>query len=157
MSHSPRQTSNARRYHVYAEHIELAKRKNSGHCMIADAILERHPHITHRSADVQTIRFSDKIQGKRYTYLTPRTVQVAILRFDHGREVLPFSFNLPQPAHVAPINKRIKSFVTVPDKAKSRIVRNGGKPIPRSRGFNTRREFGVKSIDLAEVLDVTGI
>ena len=44
--------------------------------------------------DLQTIRWSDKAKGFRYTYLTPPVAQQYLLHFDQGVKCRPFSFNL---------------------------------------------------------------
>jgi hypothetical protein len=82
------------RVKVSDETIEGSKKRNSSHCMTAEGVRASFPGATHVSVDIQTIRFTDKAAGARYTYLTPRAVQVAIIRFDQGEEVKGFSFTL---------------------------------------------------------------
>ena len=77
------------------EVIDIATRAHSGHCMIADAIKVAIPDATFIAVDLQTIRFTDPQKGVRYTYLTPRTGQIALCRFDEGDSTIePFKFQL---------------------------------------------------------------
>src|SRR5262245_52377294 len=79
---------------VSKEAIETACRKNSSHCMIADAIKTAIPKAAFVSVDLQTIRWTDKDKGLRYTYLTPRAAQDALVRFDRGIQPPPFLLTL---------------------------------------------------------------
>jgi hypothetical protein len=83
---------------VSKKHIENGVIKDSHHCMIADAIKERHPKAQYVLVDLQSIRWSDPDKGERYTYLTPPLAQSALLRFDQGDKAIdPFAFTLKQP------------------------------------------------------------
>ncbi len=74
---------------------------DSSHCMIADAVKECYPWARNVTVDIQTIRLSDPDRGVRFTYLTPRQAQLALLDFDAGEPTEPFSFTLPRrSAHV---------------------------------------------------------
>lgn len=77
---------------VTEELIRKSVKRDSGHCMIADAIREAVPGATHPAADIQTIRFT--LNGFRYAYLTPRNAQAALIMFDQGEEPPPFTFQL---------------------------------------------------------------
>lgn len=79
---------------VTSEMIQAAIPKDSAHCMIADAVLAAVPDAKKISVDLQTIRFTDPKKKVRYTYLTPRCAQVALVNFDQGRLVEPFDFKL---------------------------------------------------------------
>lgn len=79
--------------------IDSAQRRDSSHCMIADAIQAAVPNARFISVDLATIRFSDLVAGKRYIYLTPRPAQEALLDFDQGKKSEPFAIRL-QGAHV---------------------------------------------------------
>lgn len=81
---------------VDKEHIDNACRRNSNHCMVADAIHSRLKWATHVVVDTQSVRFNNRKQGKRYIYLTPTEAQKAIILFDQGVKVRPFSFMLSQ-------------------------------------------------------------
>jgi hypothetical protein len=77
--------------------IAAATPKHSGHCMIADAVYAAVPGAKSVSVDLATIRWTDPSKGLRYTYLTPRPAQLALLDFDQGRTVKPFRFELRNP------------------------------------------------------------
>ena len=83
---------------VTAEIIAKSQQRDSSHCMLAEAVKEAaraagfHPKFP--GVDLQTIRFTDPDNGYRYTYLTPRRCQVALIDFDQGRETEPFVFQL---------------------------------------------------------------
>lgn len=85
---------------VTQEIIEKACRRHSSHCMVADAVRVAYAQATggkasFLSVDIQTIRFTDAEKGERYTYLTPRQAQVALVKFDQGDETLsPFKVGL---------------------------------------------------------------
>ena len=74
--------------------IEEGVRKDSGICMISEAIKEAYPGAKWVSSDIQTLRATDPVQPFRYTYLTPRIAQVALVQFDQGIRPEPFSFTL---------------------------------------------------------------
>lgn len=88
------------RIHVEGHHIESAQRKNSHHCMIADAIKDALPEAKYLRIDLQSIRFTifDETRyreegiGVRYQYFTPTIAQHAILKFDQGIKVREFEF-----------------------------------------------------------------
>lgn len=84
--------------HVTKEVLDGSKVRSSSHCMVAEAVKE---HCKEKgikcgavSVDIQTIRFSDKARRLRYVYLTPYSVQRAIIQFDQGIMPDPFSFRL---------------------------------------------------------------
>lgn len=92
----PRRTVRAPRFTVTVtpELIEHSKTRDSSHCMIAEAVKQAYPGAAFVSVDLQTIRFSDPGKGERYTYLTPRISQVALINFDQGHAPEPFQFQL---------------------------------------------------------------
>jgi len=79
---------------VTQEMIDHAVPKDSGHCMVADAVRAAVPTATYVSVDLQTIRFSDPGKGLRFTYLTPRTVAEALCAWDEGTKPEPWTFQL---------------------------------------------------------------
>lgn len=85
---------------VTAELIEGAIPMDSSHCMIADAIKKAVPLAKAVSVDLASIRWTDPRAGKRYLYLTPPSVQAALIRFDNGQKPEPFRFTLRNPAQV---------------------------------------------------------
>ena len=76
------------------ELIEDSKQRDSSHCMIAEAVKAAYPDATYVSVDLQTIRFTDPGKHLRYTYLTPRIAQIALIDFDQGNTPEPFTFTL---------------------------------------------------------------
>jgi hypothetical protein len=77
-------------FDVTREQIATAIPRDSGHCMIADALAAAIPQARFISVDLATIRFTDLAAGWRYIYLTPYVAQQALLAFDQGDEVQPF-------------------------------------------------------------------
>src|SRR5258708_1139909 len=71
--------------------IESAIKGNSSHGMIADAVKTCVKEANYVSVDLQTIRWTDGRSGDRLEYLTPRAAQVALVRFDAGKSIEPFS------------------------------------------------------------------
>jgi len=79
---------------VSQKHIDDAIPADSAHCMIADGIKESLPHVKHISVDIGSIRYSDPKKGLRYTFLTPRPAQWALVQYDQGVKPEPFNFDL---------------------------------------------------------------
>lgn len=153
---------------VTDELIESAIPRDSSHCMIADALGVAYPKAQYVSVDVQTIRFTDREKGLRFTYLTPRTCQLALLEFDLGKHPEPFSFELrggqvtmaghkhrPTPESSsgdrkkADLSDALKKAHLSKKSVLSRDgvvpVRIGGKTPPRIP-FARRREFGLRAM-----------
>lgn len=74
--------------------IDNAIRRDSRHCMIAEAIQALLPGMTSVTVDVSTIRFSDPKKRLRYVYYTPPRAAWAIVHFDQGIKPDAFTFNL---------------------------------------------------------------
>jgi hypothetical protein len=142
---------------VTEEIIASAIPRDSGHCMVADAVRAMRPDAIFVAVDIQTIRFTEA--GRRYVYLTPRTVIQALLDFDHGDKPEPFTFRLRN-AHVMQAGKKVPK---TPAELKlnhsggsAPPVRVGGQAPPTgplsnvgtNRGNRTgqRREFGLRAI-----------
>jgi hypothetical protein len=146
----PDATSPYLRINVTEENITLGVRGHSGHCMVAEAIKETAPWAKRVSVDLQTCRMTDVEKGLRYNYLTPMTVQYALLAFDSGEdEIAPFCFVLRN-AHVTTAGSRATAGRQL---AKPRTghtpVPVGGKPPPLGPLNNMRgkrREFGLRSM-----------
>ena len=89
---------------VTLEVINEGVRKNSSHCVVAEAVrkhlkmLEAKSNgkskFSNVSVDLQTIRFSNLAKKERYTYLSPRSCQVCLVDFDQGKKPEPFKFRL---------------------------------------------------------------
>jgi len=146
--------------HVTQEDIETALPKNSGHCMISDAIKRALPEATSIGTDLQTIRATLKDKGRRYIWLTPRVAQNGLVKFDAGIQPTPFSFVL-KAAHTLALKKNKKGpkrLATISGRSNGiPEVRDGVAP-PRSalasgrgrnatNGRNFRREFGIRALE----------
>jgi len=149
---------------VTQKHIDMATPRNSGHCMIADAVKAAFPRAQSVAVDIQTIRWSDPAKRQRYVYLTPRSAQVALVRWDQGITTEPFSFKLKgaQIIRVAkpkastagntesPIPRRARlhsrhgeSSQTDHHASPPEVI--GGRAPPRV-SYNNRREFGLRAM-----------
>jgi hypothetical protein len=85
-----------RRISVGDAHIAESLQRSSSACAIAEAMKQQIPNAVHVSADLATLRWTDKIKQLRYVALTPICAQELIVNFDQGlREKLqPISFDL---------------------------------------------------------------
>jgi hypothetical protein len=93
------------RLEISEEDWERAKRSKSGVCLIADAIKKQYPQFSHPTVDMQTIRFSDREAGQRYTYLTPEGAQRVLLSFDQGWRQLANKITLQRAVKISPITR----------------------------------------------------
>ena len=75
---------------VTDEMIEDAIPRDSSYCVFAEAVKAARPGAQKVAVDLQTIRFTDPKLGLRFTYLTPRPCQIAIINFDQGIRPEPF-------------------------------------------------------------------
>jgi|ERR1051325_4947768 hypothetical protein len=136
------------------ELIYESEQRSSSHCMFAEAVKVARPHAKHVSVDLQTIRFTEG--ERRFTYLTPRQAQVAIVKFDQGIPCKPFSFQLRNgqstPSSKAPVKRERAKLLkpkdgsgtgtSVPDKV-------GGRTPPVDvRSVGRRRAFGLRALEL---------
>src|SRR5262245_58506770 len=150
---------------VTPQQVKDAMRANSGHCMIAEAIIATVPNVDEHtvSVDLQTIRFTDKKKGLRYIYLTPRNAQATLVEFDQGIDPEPPKFTLRN-AHVLRAGRSAKQKAyykaqkkagTLPKRAtlhkQSTTGSGGGQSVPRVIGgkepprAGVRREFGLRA------------
>lgn len=114
-SKAPRVTVN-----VSQDVIDVATRRDSSHCMIADAVKLAVPNASAISVDLASVRWTDRSKGLRYIYLTPRIGQLNLLRFDQGDvDIEPFKFEL-RGATVIRANTKKQSDV-VPKRARLRV------------------------------------
>lgn len=146
---------------VRRDHIASARRKDSHHCMIVDAIKEQ-TNTQFIMVDTQSIRFSDPETRERYVYFTPPKAQEAILRWDRGVDVQPFVFDLNSPVKITPIRKTYTGTARALNKARAkydakrasrpdpmapRLVKRGSTVPPPTAARATRfREFGVRRL-----------
>jgi hypothetical protein len=150
---------------VGQKHIDESLTKSSSHCMTAEAIKDAIPEARYVSVDISTVRFTDIKKGLRYTYLTPRVCQIAILDYDRGAKIYPFGFEL----RTAMITQSAVGSTWAASKERNRNAlrkRNllgakkmsdeasegtgriphivGGKPPPR---MGTRRQHGIRAYE----------
>jgi len=160
---------------VTQEHIDRAKPKDSGHCMIALAIAEQIPNARRVWVDLQTIRYTLPQKEVRYTYFTPRIAQLMLLAFDHGGEVVLGNERIPLQPFACGLGRvvveheardtgerkdRKRKIVHKKSKQHSPTQR-GGKPLPRGAVgavarrssphphalmVGRRREYGLKAM-----------
>lgn len=132
---------------VSKSHITDAVTRDSHHCMIANMI---HTELGGKYVlvDLQSIRWSDMESGKRYTYLTPPVAQQAILKFDQGKRVAPFTFKLGAPVRVRKVMRVWKGDPDVLKKARAKYVKkHKGRRRKKPTGIPSReREFGVRAL-----------
>ena len=136
---------------VTEKEIQEALPRDSGHCMIADAVRVACPTAKSISVDLQTIRWTDLAKRLRYTYLTPRVAQVALVKFDQGIAPEPFVFRLKQgQVTTAGSYKKGKSLKTQLRKGEGSEVhrRVGGKTPPLAAHHGSRRAFGLRGLEL---------
>jgi hypothetical protein len=138
---------------VTAEDITTAVPRNSNTCMVAESLKRAKPKLRHIAVDIQTIRATDPEKGERYIWLTPRSIQQAIVDFDAEIKPKPFQFKLWDGQTILagrnrPSNKR--AYKAKLRKAKSTRnksavpVKVGGKAPPKAIG--SRRAFGLRSL-----------
>ena len=151
---------------VTQEMIDFAIPRSSSHCMIAEGIRAAFPTAANVSVDVQTIRFTDPTKRLRYTYLTPRSCQEVLVRWDGGTKPDPWTFRLRN-GHVArsgSATPRLGSKTTQQQRerhaalAKQKLVtrdRHNEQVIPDKVGGRTpptspyarRRQFGLRAME----------
>jgi hypothetical protein len=142
------------------EILQRACRRDSKKCMIVEAIRKQIPNAANISVDLQSIRWSDRKAGLRYTYMTPPQAQDALLRFDNGAEVKPFSFKT-RSGHISSVvyakgKKRTRAHklgehrVLSAEADKGSIVESIGEPLPQMKpqhaSHNTIRTFGLQGV-----------
>lgn len=145
------------RVNVTKEHIENGVEKNSQHCMIADAIKTTYPKAQYILVDLQSIRFTDKTKGKRFTYMTPAVAQHNLLRFDQGQSVKPFTFSLTTPVKATAMQgKHATTRAKATNNKASRKYRAQQKKrdyaylaANRARNHQKEREFGLRKFAAA--------
>jgi len=93
-------------------------RRDSRHCMMADALRAAYPDARAISVDLATIRFSDPKRGLRFTYMTPRIGQVELVKFDQGVKPKPYSFQLRAPQVSRSGSNRTPKLMTAEERRK---------------------------------------
>lgn len=140
---------------VRKEHIEGAIKKDSHHCMIADAIKDKLG-AQYISVDTQTIRFTDPEHKERYFFLTPPAAQQMILKWDRGVSVQPFAFELGSPIRILAVQKKWKGSKKALKKARDTYEAKRHDPMAPRLVKKTKpkvsrfREFGLRYWTKAE-------
>lgn len=147
---------------VTQEIITRAVQRDSSHCVIADAIRQAMPQATYVSVDLQTIRLTDPVTGRRYIYLTPAPAQKLLVNFDQGHKPQPLTLRVGRPAQIMKQRKRPATtgkrggHVHEPERART-VVDNGagsvtvmGGDYPPTAALSStrgrRRTFGLKTL-----------
>lgn len=141
---------------ITEEIIAASTQRDSSHCMIAEAVKMAVPEASAISVDLQTIRWTDRKKGLRYVYLTPRTGQIELVKFDQGMPITPFSFQLrrgqvirsgrkaSEPARlVGARGAEVGESGLVPLKVGGQVPPTG--PVSNVRG--KRRAYGLRSLE----------
>jgi hypothetical protein len=122
---------------VTEKQIEQAEKTDSSHCMVADALRVAVPDATSISVDLVTIRFTDPVKRQRFIYLTPLSVQQALVDFDQGRHNEPFRFALVKAMQVVESGGRTRPDGTRaknPNRAVQGVVGASGRRQPTKLG-----------------------
>ena len=85
------------RIHVTQQDIDQCRYARQGdphHCMISDAVQRAIPDALFPDTDLRYVRFSREATQRRYFYDLPQRPRHALLDFDDGLEVKPFSFTI---------------------------------------------------------------
>ena len=99
------------RFTVLQDDIDKACKQDKRHCVIALAIKRKLHQMKidcgHTvEVDLATIRFSDRANYTRYTFLQPPQGQVQLARFDRGEKIEPFELKLSRPMTGPTFNRR---------------------------------------------------
>lgn len=89
--------------HITEEIIATAKPRNSGHCLLADALRVAIPEARGIAVDLQTIRYSDPTTRRRFIHLTPAAGQRALVGWDQGFEPVVEKILVGRPVQVIPM------------------------------------------------------
>jgi hypothetical protein len=129
--------------------IATAEKKDSRFCMIAEAIRRDYPQLRNVQVDTQAIRVTDRQAREQLTFMTPLQVQVAIVQFDEGDSLEPFTATLREP-RVRQISKATKNGVEVVKTRGSKPgVTKASKPANAYR-LGRLRVHGLKAVGRAK-------
>jgi hypothetical protein len=138
--------SHVLRVHVTEALIDRATERDSRHCMIAEAIQLARPHFRGVMVDLQTIRWSNPRTRKRYICLTPENAARALVAFDQGDAIDPFSVSL-RPIQVTDSIRALPSEEGKPRRKRPSRHRelqpdgrtvHGGQPLPTGHLSNVK-------------------
>lgn len=133
----PEGTYRTLRCEVTQEMLDNARKRDSSHCMNAEAVKAAHPDVSLVSVDLATIRFTDQKLGKRYTYLTPPVAQAGLVAWDQGEPVAPYEFTLRQAVQVRAATPRAKNPAGKP----------GPKPLPDAPSVGKPSDQGTPAVE----------
>lgn len=164
------------RVEITKELIDTATRRDSNHCMIADAVKNVRSDVSGIAVDLATIRFTDRKKGARFIYLTPRIAQAALVNFDQGNPPEPFSFVLRggqvtrsgrtwrshEKREATPAQKEAAAKAQNTRLGRTRLRKAGTGNVPERVGgyapplqrtkdnlpFSRRRAFGLRALEL---------
>lgn len=102
---------------------DAAKRSRSGGCLIADAIKKQYPQFVNVSVDMATIRFSDRVRGERYTYITTPDAQTVLAGFDQGLPLRVDRLTIRRAAFVTPIIQTRSAAAAATDRSRAAMAR----------------------------------
>ena len=128
------------RVKVKADVIDNAVVADSHRCMIADAIQQKFKWAKYIMVDLQSVRFSNTHTGRRFIYLTPPEAQKAILDFDRGNPVAPFTLNLMQ-GYERQMRVRAPGYTPQTPRRKYKRGRAAARVMP-----SRHREFGLRKL-----------
>lgn len=117
---------------VTQEIINNAIPRDSGHCVIADAVKQAVPTANRISVDLATIRFTDPDTERRYVYLTPATAQALLVNFDQGVHPEPLTIRLNRPAQIVSARKQRPSEAHESDEQRKAARRKHRRQEPRT-------------------------
>src|SRR6266705_6856869 len=128
-----------RRIEVTQADIDESCRADAGACMNSRAIKRQFPEAKNIHVDIATTRWTNKYTGDRYVFLTPGPAQQAIIPYDQGQKMPPYSFYLKQLVQIIPravVAKRPPRLAkqrqdTSLEADRHRRVLVGGKPMPK--------------------------
>lgn len=101
---------------ITQERIDESIRRSSAHCMLSEAIRDKYPQLRNVLSDLATIRYTDPKRQLRFIHLTPRNAQLALIDFDAGAKIEPFTIVLEKQAvQVIPIVTRPRAMATEPE------------------------------------------
>lgn len=104
--------------------------------MIAEAIREANPEWTKILVDLQTIRWTNRRTKMRYIALTPEIAAAALVNFDQGREIEPFSFRL-RTFQRTPVVERLAP------EDREQLVLDGAEKAPKTRQRRGRKKVAL--------------
>jgi hypothetical protein len=100
-----------------------ARQGDPRRCMLSNAVQRSIPDALFPDCDMRWIRFSKTSTQRRYFYQTPRKAMQALLDFDAGKPVKPFSFTTTRGFSEV---RRSKAAGYVPSPKRYRPTGSGG-------------------------------